>query len=204
VSNVRAIVTAFANRFAEAGQAVLEIQTARTWASLASGNYTQLLNQIGKIAGAVRPFGASDQEYVSYVKATIAANHSNGHIEDIYTIARLLLPPQIGIKIVEFPPASFILHLTDTVGLLGAGGAAWTEPYPLAAGADGTGSAPFGDGNSGSLVVDALTFFLHEARPAGVWAVVSYTLSKDAHVFKLDTAAQLDSATALLRGWSGP
>lgn len=201
-SKVRALLGAFVNRFVEVGQAIQSIQTARNWTALASGRYTYLLNQIGKLVGAVRPPNASDAQYVCYVKATIAANQSSGSIEDLYAIATLILPPEIQLKVIEYAPASFVLQLTDPVGYLGANGADWTEPFALAAGGDGLGTGPFGQGNPGSAAVSALAYFLRRARPTAVWAVVAYTLAADSTIFALDQAGGgpgLD--VGLFRGW---
>ena len=202
MSNVKTIIGILAARIAEAGTAIQGIQSARNWTALASGNFTHLLNQIGKIAGMPRWIGLSDAAYVQYVRAAIAADRSSGRVEDLYSIARLLLPAAIGLSIEEYYPASFILEVTDTVGLIGANGAAWTDPYALAAGADGAGSAPFGDGNSGSLAINALEYFMRRAKPAAVWQVTQYGLSPDADLFTLDSGPGLDQGN--FAGWQGP
>lgn len=198
--NVVAIIKSFANRFAEAGTAIQGIQAARNWATLASGTCTDMLNQIGKIVGAIRPLGAGDEQYVQYVRAQIAANHSSGSIEDLYTIASFILPPGIQMRITEFYPAAFIFHLTDPLGLLGPNGIGWKLPWVSAPGADGAGYvAPYGNGNSGSHSVDALAYFVRVARPTAVWAVISYEIAPDNTVFTLDIGPGLD--VGLLRGW---
>ncbi len=203
-SNVRAIIQIVANRFAEAGQAIQSIQAARSWAALASGQCTDLLHQIGKLVGAPPPgLTSSDAQFCAYVRASIAADHSSGGIEDMYAIARLILPSAMKLRVEEYPPAALILRVTDPVGLLGASGAARTDPSPLPAGADGGGySGARGDGNSGSRAIDALAYFLRRARPGGVWAVVSYELSPDAQALTLDLGPGLDGGR--LRGWQGP
>ena len=203
MANALAMVQAIANRFAEAGQAILEIQTARNWTALASGKYTHLLNQIGKLVGATRPFGALDGQYVQYVKAQISANKSSGLIEDIYGIAELIVPVGLELQITEYYPAAFILRLTDPLGLLGPNGAGWTEPFLSAPGADGSGyTPPYGSGNSGSHTVDALAYFIKKAKPAAVWWTVDYELRADSEIFTLDIGPGLD--VGHWRGWQGP
>lgn len=185
--NATAIVAALAARFAGAGADIQGIVTARQFAQLASGNVPQTVNEIGGIVSARRPFGASDGTFLNYIRAQIAANRSSGTPEDLYAIFASILPAGFSMRVDGYWPRAFVLTITGQLGT----------------GADAAGVGPFGNGNSGSHLANAMAYFLQRARLAGVWAVLSYELSPDATTFTLDgargPAGGLDAGA--LRGW---
>ncbi len=181
--NATAIIAALARRFSDTGGAIQGIWMARQFEQLGSGRYTQTIDEIGEIVGAERPFGASDGTFLNYIRATVAANRSSGRVEDIYSVVAPILPPSFSARIECYAPRSFVLRINGEAGTA----------------TDAEGAAPFGNGNSGSALVDAIAFFLRKARLAGVWAVVSYQLDPSADVFTLDTGPGLDAG--YLRGW---
>ena len=81
------------------------VETAIGWA----------LDVLGKIVGEPRQ-GALDADYRLRVRARIRVNRSDGTIEDILDVVRLLigsvLLPSAAIKLTEFYPAAFVLRIT--------------------------------------------------------------------------------------------
>lgn len=51
------------------------------------------LDAIGKIVGEPRS-GKTDEEYIPYIRAKVKANNSDGHVEQLIEILRLLLPEE--------------------------------------------------------------------------------------------------------------
>jgi hypothetical protein len=72
-----------------------------------------LLDEIGKIVGQTRG-GLNDDSYRRYILARIAANKSRGFVEELITIARLILNDD-GVRIVveQYQTASVVVTLED-------------------------------------------------------------------------------------------
>lgn len=81
------------------------IETAVGWA----------LDVLGRIVGEPRQ-GATDADYRLRVRARIRVNRSDGTIEDVIEVVRLLigsvLLPSATIKLTEYYPAAFVLRIT--------------------------------------------------------------------------------------------
>ena len=73
------------------------------------------LDVLGRIVGEPRQ-GALDNDYRLRVRARIRVNRSDGTIEDVIEVVRLLigsaLLPSATIKLTEFYPAAFVLRIT--------------------------------------------------------------------------------------------
>ena len=84
------------------------IETAVGWA----------LDVLGRIVGEPRQ-GATDADYRLRVRARIRVNRSDGTIEDVIEVVRLLigsvLLPSATIKLTEYYPAAFVLRITGLV-----------------------------------------------------------------------------------------
>ena len=76
------------------------------------------LDVLGRIVGEPRQ-GALDADYRLRVRARIRVNRSDGTIEDIIEVVRLLigsvLLPSATIKLTEYYPAAFVLRITGLV-----------------------------------------------------------------------------------------
>ena len=84
------------------------IETAVGWA----------LDVLGRIVGEPRQ-GATDADYRLRVRARIRVNRSDGTIEDVIDVVRLLIGPVLlpsaTIKLTEYYPAAFVLRITGLI-----------------------------------------------------------------------------------------
>lgn len=108
---IQAILTAEAAQYQAIEDALWQllsefgVDTAVGWA----------LDVLGRIVGEPRQ-GASDADYRLRVRARIRVNRSDGTIEDVIDVVRLLigsvLLPSTVIKLTEYYPAAFVLRIT--------------------------------------------------------------------------------------------
>ena len=73
---------------------------------------------LGRIVGEPRQ-GATDADYRLRVRASIRVNRSDGTIEDVIDVVRLLIGPVLlpsaTIKLTEYYPAAFVLRITGLI-----------------------------------------------------------------------------------------
>ena len=132
------------------------VETAIGWA----------LDVLGKIVGEPRQ-GALDADYRLRVRARIRVNRSDGTIEDIIEVVRLLigsvLLPSATIKLTEYYPAAFVLRITGLV---------ITATQALIYGS-----------------------FIRQARGAGIGSGFGWQETADADAFVTATSSPLTAAT---------
>lgn len=107
-TNIIALLTIFLQRYNDletAYQALLNFRQLGT-------AFGVQLDAIGKLVGQLRN-GLSDADYTRYIRARIAVNNSDGTIEDLITVARLVLNDALtNVQIIVVGPAAVIVRVT--------------------------------------------------------------------------------------------
>lgn len=110
--NFEALVRAFVAPIQTLEDALWELLTLRT---IDTGSGVTL-DAIGAIIGEPRTTQTDDDEYRPYLRARIATNRSDGTVEALIRVCRVLLnDPAVQVRVRTYPPASIVIRLRGAV-----------------------------------------------------------------------------------------